>query len=52
MSRELGAEPHPLVEKFGSVGRNSLDVFSPVREGRTHFEICVHEFTMNPGIKP
>uniref|UniRef100_G3NYX3 NEDD1 gamma-tubulin ring complex targeting factor n=1 Tax=Gasterosteus aculeatus aculeatus TaxID=481459 RepID=G3NYX3_GASAC len=32
MSRELGAEPHPLVEKFGSVGRNSLDVFSPVRE--------------------
>ncbi|KAL6106159.1 nedd1 [Pungitius sinensis] len=32
MSREQGAEPHVLVEKFGSVGRNSLDVFSPVRE--------------------
>lgn len=36
MSREAegqqGAEPLPVVEKFGSVGRNSLDVFSPARE--------------------
>ncbi|KAM9352528.1 protein NEDD1 isoform 2-T2 [Symphorus nematophorus] len=36
MSREAegqqGAEQLPVVEKFSSVGRNSLDVFSPVRE--------------------
>lgn len=36
MSREAegqqGTEPLPVVEKFSSVGRNSLDVFSPARE--------------------
>ncbi|XP_054476604.1 protein NEDD1 isoform X2 [Anoplopoma fimbria] len=36
MSREAegqqGMEPLPAVEKFSSVGRNSLDVFSPARE--------------------
>ncbi|MEQ2243998.1 hypothetical protein ILYODFUR_012638 [Ilyodon furcidens] len=26
-------EQHPPVEKFGIVGRNSLDIFSPAREG-------------------
>ncbi|KAM4734312.1 protein NEDD1 isoform 2-T2 [Anableps anableps] len=26
-------EQHPQVEKFGIVGRNSLDIFSPAREG-------------------
>ncbi|XP_035859380.1 protein NEDD1 isoform X3 [Sander lucioperca] len=47
MSREAegqqGKEPLPVAEKFISVGRNSLDVFSPAREanadtpfGRTH----------------
>lgn len=30
---QLGAEQLPSVEKFSSVGRNSLDVFSPAREG-------------------
>ncbi|XP_076027294.1 protein NEDD1 isoform X2 [Genypterus blacodes] len=29
---QQGAEQHPGLEKFSSVGRNSLDVFSPVRE--------------------
>uniref|UniRef100_A0A3Q2PSJ9 NEDD1 gamma-tubulin ring complex targeting factor n=1 Tax=Fundulus heteroclitus TaxID=8078 RepID=A0A3Q2PSJ9_FUNHE len=28
-----GAERHPSLEKFGIVGRNSLDIFSPAREG-------------------
>ncbi|XP_008296348.1 protein NEDD1 [Stegastes partitus] len=36
MSREAeghhGAEQPPVVEKFSSVGRNSLDIFSPARE--------------------
>ncbi|XP_044048233.1 protein NEDD1 isoform X2 [Siniperca chuatsi] len=36
MSREAegqqGAEQLPVVEKFSSIGRNSLDVFSPARE--------------------
>ncbi|KAM4553178.1 protein NEDD1 isoform 2-T2 [Fundulus diaphanus] len=27
-----GAERHPPLEKFGIVGRNSLDIFSPARE--------------------
>lgn len=39
MSREAegqqGAEQHPVTEKFSSVGRNSLDIFSPTREGET-----------------
>ncbi|XP_072242734.1 protein NEDD1 isoform X2 [Leuresthes tenuis] len=30
---QQGVEPHPPAEKFTSVGRNSLDVFSPAREG-------------------
>uniref|UniRef100_A0A3B3WTI2 Uncharacterized protein n=1 Tax=Poecilia mexicana TaxID=48701 RepID=A0A3B3WTI2_9TELE len=30
---QQGAEQHPQGEKFGIVGRNSLDVFSPPREG-------------------
>lgn len=38
MSREAegqqGTEQLPVVEKFSSVGRNSLDVFSPAREGQ------------------
>lgn len=28
-----GAGTPPPVEKFGAVGRNSLDIFSPTREG-------------------
>ncbi|XP_041853387.1 protein NEDD1 isoform X2 [Melanotaenia boesemani] len=30
---QQGAEHQPAVEKFSNVGRNSLDVFSPAREG-------------------
>ncbi|XP_037538543.1 protein NEDD1 [Nematolebias whitei] len=30
---QQGAEPLPPVEKFSGVGRNSLDIFSPAREG-------------------
>ncbi|XP_013878440.1 protein NEDD1 [Austrofundulus limnaeus] len=30
---QQGEEPLPPVEKFSSVGRNSLDIFSPTREG-------------------
>lgn len=37
MSREAegqqGTEQLPVAEKFISVGRNSLDIFSPTREG-------------------
>ncbi len=39
MSREAegqqGTEQLPVVEKFSCIGRNSLDVFSPAREGQT-----------------
>lgn len=39
MSREAegqqGAEQLPVAEKFSSVGRSSLDIFSPAREGET-----------------
>lgn len=39
MSREAvgqrETEQLPVVEKFSSIGRNSLDVFSPTREGQT-----------------
>lgn len=39
MSREAegqqGAEQLPVAEKFSSVGRSSLDIFSPTREGET-----------------
>uniref|UniRef100_A0A672YS04 NEDD1 gamma-tubulin ring complex targeting factor n=1 Tax=Sphaeramia orbicularis TaxID=375764 RepID=A0A672YS04_9TELE len=39
MSREAeghqGTEQPPVVEKFSSIGRNSLDIFSPAREGVT-----------------
>lgn len=39
MSREAegqqGAEQLPVPEKFSSVGRSSLDIFSPTREGET-----------------
>uniref|UniRef100_A0A3Q3XKB6 Uncharacterized protein n=1 Tax=Mola mola TaxID=94237 RepID=A0A3Q3XKB6_MOLML len=38
MSREAegqqGTEQPPVVEKFTSIGRNSLDIFSPTREGQ------------------
>ncbi|XP_061532368.1 protein NEDD1 isoform X7 [Phycodurus eques] len=30
---QKGAEPLPATEKFSSVGRNSLDMFSPLRQG-------------------
>lgn len=32
---QQGTEQPPVVEKFGKVGRNSLDIFSPAREGQT-----------------
>lgn len=31
---QRGTEQLPVVEKFTSVGRNSLDIFSPAREGQ------------------
>lgn len=32
---QQGAEQLPVTEKFSSIGRNSLDIFSPTREGET-----------------
>ena len=38
---QQGVEPHPSGEKFTSVGRNSLDVFSPAREGLTGWKLML-----------
>ena len=52
MSREAegqqGLEQPPAVEKFGSVGRNSLDVFSPAREGQCPAESNSWSFCITP----
>uniref|UniRef100_A0A4W5JS35 NEDD1 gamma-tubulin ring complex targeting factor n=1 Tax=Hucho hucho TaxID=62062 RepID=A0A4W5JS35_9TELE len=43
--RQLGVDCLPSLDKFSSVGRNSLDIFSPVRDGELHTSISLDMFS-------